>query len=109
VSAAAGAAGALIALQSRRKHRDIVAYFKSKGALDPTSAVELPSDHRLSQSVIADMLEHGDLTDTGVGTYWLDHERAVRRQERTKKLTDRMLTIVSAIGATAAVAILALR
>jgi predicted transcriptional regulator len=96
-------------VQSRRKRSDIVAYFKSKGALDATSAVELPSDHRLSQSVIADMLSHGDLTQTAVGTYWLNYERAVRRQERTKKLTDRVLTIVSAVGAMAAVAILALR
>jgi hypothetical protein len=55
------------------------------------------------------MLSHGDLTATDVGTYWLDHERAVMRQERTKKLTDRVLTIVSAVGAVAAVAILALR
>jgi hypothetical protein len=96
-------------VQSRRKHRDIVAYFKGKGALDPTSAVQLPTDPQLSQSVIADMLRHGDLTDTGVGTYWLDYERAVGRLERTKKLTDRVLTIVSAVGAMAAVAILALR
>jgi hypothetical protein len=109
VSAAAGAAGALIVVQSRRKHRDIVAYFKSKGALDATSAVELPTDPRLSKSVIADMLSHGDLTGTGAGTYWLDYERAMGRQERTKKLTDRVLTIVSAVGAMAAVAILALR
>jgi hypothetical protein len=96
-------------VQSRRKHRDIVAYFRSKGALDPTVAVELPTEPRLSPSVIKDMLSHGDLNDTGVGTYWLDHERAVRRQERTQKLTDRVLTIVSAVGAMAAVAILALR
>jgi hypothetical protein len=96
-------------VQSRRKHRDIVAYFKGKGALDPASAVELPTEPSLSQSVTADMLRHGDLIDTGAGTYWLDHERAIGRQERTKKLTDRVLTIVSAVGAMAAVAILALR
>jgi hypothetical protein len=109
VSAAAGAAGALIAVQSRRKHRDIVAYFVSRGALAPASAVELPADPPLSQSVIADMLRNGDLTDTGTGTFWLDHERAVTRQAKSKQLTDRILTIVSAVGAMAAIGILALR
>jgi hypothetical protein len=109
MSGAAGAAGALIAVQSERKHREIVTYFEAQGALDPSNAVPLSADVRLSHSVIAEMLRHGDLTETGAGTYWLDRDRAAKRQARTKQQTNRVLTIVSALVAAAAMAVLALR
>ena len=109
MSAAAGAAGALIAVQSERKHREIVAYFEAQGALDPSCAVPLPADSPRSQSVITEMLSHGELMNTGAGRFWLDHDRATRRQARRKQRTNRALTIVSAVAAAAAIAVLALR
>jgi hypothetical protein len=109
MSAAAGAAGALIAVHSERKHREIIAYFEAQGALDSSSAVPLPKDYLLSQTVIDEMLSHGELSETGGGSFWLDRDRAARRQARSKQRTSRALTIVSAVAAVAAIAVLALR
>jgi hypothetical protein len=109
MSGAAGAAGALIAAQSERKHREIVGYFETQEALDPSKAVPMPADTGLSKTVLAEMLRHGELIDTGGGKFWLDRDRAARRQARTKQQTNRTLTIVSAVAAAAAIAVLALR
>jgi hypothetical protein len=109
MSAAAGAAGALIAVEAERKQREVVAYFEAQGALDPASAVALPADAQLSHSTIAEMLSHRELLDAGAGTYWLDLDRAARRQAQSKQRTNRALTIVSAVAAAAAIAVLALR
>jgi hypothetical protein len=109
MSAAAGAAGALIAVEAERKQREIVAYFEHKGALDPASAVALPADAQLSQNIIAEMLRHGELFDAGAGTYWLYPDRAAKRQAQSKQRTNRALTIISAAAAAAAIAVLALR
>ena len=109
MSGAAGAAGALIAVQSERKHREIVTYFEAHGALGPADPIALPADSRLSRSVIAEMLSHGELIEAGAGTYWLDRDRAAARQARSKRTTNRALTIISAVAAAAAIAVLALR
>jgi hypothetical protein len=109
MSAAAGAAGALIAIQSERKHREIVSYFESQRALDPSSAIALSDELRLDRSVIVEMLRHGELLDVGGGKYWLDRDRAEMRQARSKRRTANTLTIFSAIAAVAALAVLSLR
>jgi hypothetical protein len=99
----------LIAVQSERKHREIVTYFEAHGALGPANAVALPADSRLSRTVVAEMLSHGELIEEASGTYWLDRDRADARQARSKRKTHRALTIVSAVAAAATVAVLALR
>jgi hypothetical protein len=109
MSTAAGAAGALIAVDAERKQREVIAYFEGQGALDPASAVALPPDAQLSQSIIAEMLSHGELFDAGAGTYWLDRDQAAKRQGQSKQRTNRALTIISAMAAAAAIAVLALR
>jgi hypothetical protein len=109
VSAAAGAAGALIAAQAEQKHREIVAYFEEQGALDPAGAVALPADDRLARSVIDEMLGHGELIEEAADRYWLDRDRAALRQARIKRRAGRALTIVAAVAAAAAIAVLALR
>jgi hypothetical protein len=109
MNVAAGAAGALIALQAEQKRREIVAYFEDQEALDPSSAVILPADGRLPRSVLDEMLRFGDVRQAGEGKYWLDRDQAERRHARSKRLTNRALTIISAVAAAAAIAVLAFR
>ena len=106
---AAGAAGALIALQSSQKHREVIAFFEAHGALEPSRAIEVPPETRLSQATVAEMVRHGDLVEIGAGHYWLDRDKAANRQARIKRRTNRALTILSAIAAAAAIGVLALR
>ena len=109
MSAAAGAAGALIAVQSERKRREIIAYFEEKGALDPASAVALPAEPGLSRAMFEKMLRDGELLEVGAGTYWLDRDRAATRHARSKRQINSALTIISAAAAVAALAVLATR
>jgi hypothetical protein len=109
-AAAAGAAAAVAAAE--RDWREAIAYFEERGALAPDTAIALPTEPQLSKRAIGDLLEHGDLSDTGAGTYWLDLERALARRERINRSAGRLLAILGAIAliaAAAAMAVLGLR
>jgi hypothetical protein len=109
MSAAAGAAGAIAAAVAERRYRELIASLEEQGAVDAASAAPLPARTRSDRSVIRELVRHGAINEAAPGTYWLDREAADTWHARRKRTMNRALGVISAVAATAAVAILALR